>query len=178
MNKLTGVLRNVDHGLFKWAVELPINQKHKLLPTLFFYISKSADGYLYLILACVLFQFDKQHGVLFFYTALLAYTIEIPIYIVLKNVFKRQRPCDVSFNLNAFIIPADKFSLPSGHTAAAFLIATIVSYFYPSMAFIIFSWASLVGCSRVVLRVHYPSDVLIGATLGTSIAIISISLLG
>ena len=80
MNKITSVLRNVDHIIFRWAVELPANQQHKLLPKLFLLISKSADGYLYLVVSAVLYNFDGEHGMLFFYVALVAYTIEIPLY--------------------------------------------------------------------------------------------------
>lgn len=178
MNKITSVLRNVDHRIFRWAVELPANQQHKLLPKLFLLISKSADGYLYLVVSAVLYNFDGEHGMLFFYVALVAYTIEIPLYIILKNTIRRPRPCETIFKLDTFIVPADKFSLPSGHTAAAFLMATIIAYFYPTTALFVYSWAILVGISRIVLRVHYPSDVGIGAILGVAIAISSIEILG
>ncbi|MDT0595673.1 phosphatase PAP2 family protein [Glaciecola petra] len=178
MNKLTSALVDIDNRLFKWAVELPVNQQNAFLPKFFFLVSKSADGYLYLIIAMVAYYFEKEYGVLFFYTALLAYSIEIPIYLALKQIFKRPRPCDVKHKLDTFVDPADKFSLPSGHTAAAFLMATIFTYFYPSTFFLVYGWAALVGISRVVLRVHYPSDVSIGAILGVSIAICSIEILG
>ncbi|MBT1451728.1 phosphatase PAP2 family protein [Glaciecola sp. XM2] len=145
---------------------------------LFRYVSKTGDGHLYLFLGATLFYFDKQHGALFFYTALLAYAFEIPMYLTLKHLFKRQRPCDVLLHYKAHIVPSDKFSLPSGHTAAAFLMATIIMHFYPGLGVVAYVWASLVGLSRVVLRVHYPLDVIIGALLGVSVACGSIYALG
>lgn len=168
----------LDERVFQWFTALPSNQPEKLLPKAFFYISKTGDGYLYAPIAMVLYYLDKEHGNIFVFTALMAYLLEIPIYLAMKHLFKRPRPCDYIQHLTALIIPSDKFSLPSGHTAAAFLMATIVSQFYPSLALVAFIWATLIGISRIVLRVHFPLDVIIGASLGCFIAFVSLSILG
>jgi undecaprenyl-diphosphatase len=81
-------------------------------------------------------------------------------------------------NLTAHVTPSDKFSLPSGHTAAAWLMASIVAHYYPPFALLAYSWAALIGLSRVLLGVHYPSDVFAGTLLGITIASTSISILG
>lgn len=129
------------------------------------------------MLLLAMFWLDNTYGYLLLYTAFVAYALELPLYIFLKKWFKRPRPCDFLLNLEAFVQPVDKFSLPSGHTAAAFLMATLVSYFYPVAMPFIFTWASLVGLSRVVLRVHYPMDVVAGAMLGTAVSLLSIQVL-
>ena len=170
-------LAKLDIHIFEWVS----NYTESSSPSISFWfkwVSKTGDGQLYILLAAVLFYFDKNHGSLFFYTALVAYCFEIPMYLMLKHSFKRRRPCDLLTHVKAYVIPADKFSLPSGHTAAAFLMATIITHFYPYLIIPAYSWASLVGLSRIWLRVHFPLDVILGASLGLSVAYSSFYLLG
>jgi undecaprenyl-diphosphatase len=75
-------------------------------------------------------------------------------------------------------MPSDRFSLPSGHTAAAWVIAILVALHYPILAIPVFIWATLVGISRVYLGVHYPTDILAGFILGTLSAVSSILIKG
>lgn len=91
--------------------------------------------------------------------------------ILLKKLFKRPRPfvAHVSF---VPVYEASGYSFPSGHTQAAFGTATALSRAYPKWYVIAPSmiWAGAVGYSRMYLGVHYPSDVLVGAGLGTATA--------
>lgn len=157
------------HWIFNWTAQRNCN--------LIRWVSKTGDGHLYLLIGFVLWAFDPKDGPLFLYTALLAYALELPVYVVLKKSFKRQRPCDLMAYLSAHIKPSDKFSLPSGHTAAAFLMASLLAHFYPSVTVLVYAWASVIGLSRVLLGVHYPSDILAGATLGLTISFLSLTIL-
>ncbi|HDZ11068.1 MAG TPA: phosphatase PAP2 family protein, partial [Bacteroidetes bacterium] len=63
-------------------------------------------------------------------------------------------------------VPPDQYSFPSGHTAAAFLMAQLLGYQLPFLVLPLYILAGLIGYSRIYLRVHYPLDVFFGAVLG------------
>ncbi len=89
----------------------------------------------------------------------------------LKYIVKRPRPYITHPDINA-VDTEGSYSFPSGHTSGAFALATSLSLNYPKWYVIVpsFAWAGLTGYSRMYLGVHYPSDVLTGAVIGSGTA--------
>ena len=152
--------------------------ERRLLRPLARAISRSADGYLYVLLPVALW-FTGAHSVpdlvLLLLCALIA---ERCLYWLLKNSLKRRRPMELMPDFRSIIVAADRFSFPSGHTSAAFLLATALTITYQEPAVAMCGWAGLVALSRVILGVHYPGDTLAGAVMGSGIALFTANQLG
>lgn len=140
------------------------------------WISRTGDGYLYALAGALLAWLDPGRGRAFALAGVLAYTLERALYFLLKNGIQRDRPASRIDGYRAQITPSDRFSFPSGHTAAAFLFAALTASFYPDLAPAVYVWASLVGLSRVLLGVHYPGDIAAGALLGSGAAAFGLTL--
>ena len=130
------------------------------------WLSHSGDGYYYPVLPVLIYFVNPEIALPFFLSALFAFAIELPLYKLVKSYVKRDRPCETNLAVYKRISPSDRFSFPSGHTAAAVVIATLISYFFPLCTLPAFAWAILVGFSRIFLGVHYPTDVLAGLVIG------------
>ncbi|MBN1521759.1 MAG: phosphatase PAP2 family protein [Candidatus Aureabacteria bacterium] len=130
-------------------------------------VSRSADGYIYPFIVILLFLLSWSQLHAFFLSFLVAFAFEIVAYKIIKKTLKRNRPCEEFPHVQMRLFPPDKFSFPSGHTAGAFCMATLLLTYYPILSIPVLTWAAMVGLSRIYLGLHYPSDVLAGIVLGS-----------
>jgi undecaprenyl-diphosphatase len=129
-------------------------------------ISRTGDGFCYPLLAAVMMAVDPAAGRVFLAAAVAAFSIELPVYKLIKQSVRRERPCEILPGIGGRVKPSDQFSFPSGHTAAAFLVAILLGNACPYLFPIVGFWALAVGFSRIYLGVHYPTDVVAGMLLG------------
>lgn len=101
---------------------------------------------------------------------LIAGVIGLAIYKLLKSGTSRPRPYRVLAGIRAGIDPLDAFSFPSGHTLHAVAFTLVAVSHFPVLGWVLVPFTALVAVSRVVLGLHYPSDVLAGAAIGAGIA--------
>ncbi|NRB42702.1 MAG: phosphatase PAP2 family protein [Pseudomonadales bacterium] len=166
-------IQDYDEIIYRWFNQF---QRSLTVTRTFRVISHTGDGYMYLAIGMIAMFLDTPHSKLFVMATLIAYLIEVPSFILLKHLFKRNRPyVDIKGSYYS-IEAADKFSLPSGHSAAAFLMMNMIALYYPAFWAIALVWAVLIGLSRVILGVHYLSDIIAGALLGTVSAIVAVSI--
>jgi undecaprenyl-diphosphatase len=168
--KLLNAIHKYDVFLFSWLLHTSF---HESLARISRYVSRTGDGQLYVLVMALLYWHEGLRSQAL-QAILLAFAVERPLYFVLKNGFKRGRPEAALTNFQSLVVPSDKFSFPSGHTSAAFMMATLAGHFSPALLMPLYAWAGLVGLSRVALGVHFPTDILVGCAMGISIALFSI----
>jgi undecaprenyl-diphosphatase len=93
----------------------------------------------------------------------------IVIFKILKHATGRRRPCALAPHCWANLLPPDEFSFPSGHSITAFAVAVSLSRFYPSASPILLFCAASIAVSRVLLGMHFLSDVVVGSSLGAAL---------
>lgn len=91
-----------------------------------------------------------------------------------KPLIGRLRPCHTLENINLLVACGGGKSMPSAHAANAFGQAVLFGVLYRKVRWPLLGLASLIALSRVFVGVHYPADVLVGALLGTVVALATI----
>ncbi|MEQ1558946.1 MAG: phosphatase PAP2 family protein [Methyloglobulus sp.] len=168
--KLLNTIQKYDVFVFSWVINAGV---HNNLRKACRYVTKIGDGELYVVAMFLMVWFEGlQYPPL--QAMLVAFCIERPSYFVLKNSLRRNRPAAAIKGFHSFITPSDKFSFPSGHTSASFMVATLLGHYFPLLLIPLYCCAGLIGFSRVVLGVHFPTDILVGGAMGISIALFSI----
>ncbi|MDJ0710522.1 MAG: phosphatase PAP2 family protein [Woeseiaceae bacterium] len=141
-------------------------------------ISRLGDYSAYVVVGVACAATLEHRGLEFLSHALAVAATGIAIYKLLKSSLVRERPFITHDRISCAAAPLDRYSFPSGHTMHAVSFAVLYSAYIPEFAWLMVPFAILVGLSRVILGLHYPSDVVAGGLLGALLAKASLYLVG
>jgi len=160
------LIQNLDEAVLRWiASNLRVEW---LNPIAVFYTSLGNGGWIFVAASVVLLFFCKTRraGISSLFAMLLGLIVTN---LTIKPLVARLRPWVVMESFPVLVYSSDLNSFPSGHTCAAFAFAVALCAVLPQ------KWAkaaaliaaALMGISRLYVGVHFPSDVLVGALVGT-----------
>lgn len=144
--------------------------QYRLIRDCFRVASRLGDGIFWYALMIGILLFKGVEGFASVLHMAIAGLIGTLVYKWLKGKTLRPRPYEVRQDIWLTGKPLDKFSFPSGHTLHAVVFGLVALGYYPHLLMIVVPFTIMVGLSRVVLGLHYPSDVLAGAGIGALIA--------
>jgi undecaprenyl-diphosphatase len=130
------------------------------------YATRCGDGWLWYALGIILIIFGGAQRFAAIGSAILAVAIGTLFFMLVKRASRRKRPCQLEPHCWSTVLPPDQFSFPSGHSITAFSIAMTVGSFYPQFQEYLLVCAVSIAISRVILGMHFLSDVIVGSSIG------------
>lgn len=129
--------------------------------------TRMGDGWVWYALGGILLAFGGEQRFLAVASGASATLAGVIFFRAVKGVSRRKRPCEIEPHCWSSILPPDKYSFPSGHSISAFAIALSIGLFYPELQVLLLLLAVLIAASRIVLGMHFLSDVLAGSLIGS-----------
>ena len=171
------LFRRVDAIEHAWCLRLNRGCSRPAVRDIFAAISKLGDGSFWYVLIVLL---PVVYGEAALYPAVrmaIVGVVGVALYKYLKSRLVRERPYISLAGITAGTRALDRYSFPSGHTLHAVSFTTLAVTSFPELAWLLVPFAALIAASRVVLGLHYPSDVAAGAIIGAALAVLSMLLM-
>ena len=138
--------------------------------------TRAGDGWLWYLVGLSILLWGGAERITAVASAGSAALVGVGVFKSLKKLSGRKRPCEIEPHCWATLLPPDQFSFPSGHTITAFAVAIALSEFYPALLPGLLVCALLIATSRILLGMHFLSDVVVGALVGVGLALTSHSM--
>lgn len=140
-------------------------------------VSKLGDGWMWGAMAITVLLLHGSTAIVQILVMAAMGIVGIGIYKLLKHKLVRERPYINHRGISCGTAPLDRYSFPSGHTLHAVSYTIMFYQVEPLLLAITLPFALLVAASRMILGLHYPSDVIVGALLGAILGSSASSLL-
>lgn len=137
---------------------------------LFAAVSRVGDGVVWYALMGVLALTQGRYGIRAALAMGITALVGLALYKLLKEHLVRERPYLTHQDIRVGCAPLDRYSFPSGHTLQAVIFTVVAIAWFPALAAVLIPLALLIALSRVVLGLHYPTDVLVGGAIGWGLA--------
>lgn len=131
--------------------------------------TKAGDGWIWALFGLGILLFADVDRFAALCAGGLATALSVLSFMCLKHITGRRRPCHIEPHCWATLLPPDQFSFPSGHTMTAFAATTSLSLFYPALLAALLFFALSIAISRILLGMHFLSDVVAGAVIGSGL---------
>ena len=152
--------------------QMRVAEKPGALRALAVFFAHSGDSWFWAAALIPLWFFSNSYWREWEVVEFAGITVLAPLVLAIKFTIRRQRPAGEWGNIYR---STDPHSFPSGHAARSFLIAVIATALAPAwLAILLWVWAPLVALARVAMGVHYVSDVVAGAALGVTAALVGL----
>ena len=176
-SRAEGLFRRVDAAEVELCRSLNRFGHWPVVGTVFRTASRLGDWIFWVVLILLLPIMYGERGLLPAGQMAIVSVVGIIVYKLLKHRLVRERPYITHVDICAGTAPLDRYSFPSGHTMHAVALTLLSVTHFPELGWVLVPFASLVAASRVVLGLHYPTDVLAGGALGASLAGLGLVLL-
>jgi len=160
------LLARFDHAEYRLCRRLNRGVQHAWVRVSFLTASRLGDGVIWYALMLALPLIYGAEGLNVALIMLATGAVNLATYKILKRTFVRERPFIRHAGISLAGAPLDRYSFPSGHTLHAVAFTWQVWAAFPELGFALIPLALAIAASRVVLGLHYPTDVLVGALLG------------
>ncbi|HNM25692.1 MAG TPA: phosphatase PAP2 family protein [Saprospiraceae bacterium] len=160
----------------RWVRRINRGCRYRSVRAAFGLISRLGDGSFWYVLMLALLCGDPVNNYRPVLHMALAGMTGTMVYRWLKKQASRPRPFCDDQHIVLSIAPLDRYSFPSGHTLHAVIFTCIAVYHFPILAWLLIPFSALVAASRIVLGLHYPSDVIAGIVIGGVVSIASVRL--
>ena len=169
-------LARFDNAEYRLCRQLNRGVEHTGIRVFFKIASRLGDGAIWYALMLALPFIYGARGISVAVVMLATSAVGLAVYKFLKRTFVRERPFIRYTGISLAGAPLDRYSFPSGHTLHAVAFTWQGCAAFPELSIVLLPLALAIAVSRVVLGLHYPTDVLVGALLGAALGVLGASI--